>query len=63
MRSVAQPGTRAMGKCLELLTEIAPSVKRAALIFNPDTAPGGRSYYYLRPDQTPGTPCPWRRCN
>jgi putative tryptophan/tyrosine transport system substrate-binding protein len=36
------------GKCLELLTEIAPSVKRAAIIFNPDTAPGGRSYYYLR---------------
>src|SRR5262245_7281425 len=27
------------GKWLELLTEIAPSVKRAAFMFNPDTAP------------------------
>jgi putative tryptophan/tyrosine transport system substrate-binding protein len=33
------------GKWLELLTEIAPGVKRAALMFNPDTAPRGRSYY------------------
>ncbi len=33
------------GKWLELLTEIAPNVKRAAAIFNPDTAPGGGSYY------------------
>jgi putative tryptophan/tyrosine transport system substrate-binding protein len=29
----------------ELLTEIAPNVKRAAAMFNPDTAPGGGSYY------------------
>jgi putative ABC transport system substrate-binding protein len=29
------------GKWLELLTEIAPGVKRAAIMFNPDTAPGG----------------------
>jgi putative ABC transport system substrate-binding protein len=28
------------GKCLELLTEIAPGVKRVAMMFNPDTAPG-----------------------
>jgi putative ABC transport system substrate-binding protein len=28
------------GKWLELLKEIAPTVKRAAMIFNPDTAPG-----------------------
>jgi hypothetical protein len=28
------------GKWLELLTEIAPGIKRAAIIFNPDTAPG-----------------------
>jgi putative ABC transport system substrate-binding protein len=33
------------GKWLELLKEIAPSVKRAAIIFNPDTAPGGGSYF------------------
>ena len=28
------------GKWLELLTQIAPGINRAALIFNPDTAPG-----------------------
>jgi putative tryptophan/tyrosine transport system substrate-binding protein len=33
------------GKWLELLTDVAPSVKRAAAIFNPDTAPYARSYY------------------
>jgi putative ABC transport system substrate-binding protein len=33
------------GKLLELLTEIAPGVKRAAILFNPDTAPGRGSYY------------------
>ena len=33
------------GKLLELLTEIAPSIKRVAIIFNPDTAPGRGSYY------------------
>jgi len=33
------------GKWLELLTEIAPTVKRAAFMFNPDTAPGGGSYH------------------
>jgi putative tryptophan/tyrosine transport system substrate-binding protein len=33
------------GKLLELLTEIAPTVKRAAIIFNPDTAPRGGSYF------------------
>jgi putative ABC transport system substrate-binding protein len=33
------------GKLLELLTEIAPTVKRAAIMFNPDTAPGRGSYY------------------
>jgi putative ABC transport system substrate-binding protein len=31
------------GKRLELLTEIAPGVKRAALMFNPDMASGGGS--------------------
>jgi putative tryptophan/tyrosine transport system substrate-binding protein len=33
------------GKWLELLTQIAPRVKRAAMMFNPDTAPGAGSYY------------------
>ena len=33
------------GKWLELLTEIAPGVKRAAIMFNPDTAPRGGSYF------------------
>jgi len=35
------------GKMLELLTEIAPGLKRVAMLFNPDTAPGG-GVYYLR---------------
>jgi ABC-type uncharacterized transport system substrate-binding protein len=33
------------GKWLELLTEIAPDLKRAAVIFNPETAPGGGTYF------------------
>src|SRR6202521_4009469 len=33
------------GKWVELLTEIAPGVKRVAAMYNPDTAPGGGSYY------------------
>ena len=33
------------GKWLELLRQIAPGVKRAAIMFNPDTAPDGGSYY------------------
>jgi putative ABC transport system substrate-binding protein len=33
------------GKWLQLLTEIAPGIKRAAFMFNPDTAPYARSYY------------------
>jgi putative tryptophan/tyrosine transport system substrate-binding protein len=33
------------GKWLEVLKEIAPDIKRAAIIFNPDTAPAGGSYY------------------
>jgi putative ABC transport system substrate-binding protein len=28
-----------LGKCLELLSEIAPGLKRVAIMFNPDTAP------------------------
>jgi putative tryptophan/tyrosine transport system substrate-binding protein len=33
------------GKLLQLLKEIAPGVKRAAAMFNPDTAPYVRSYF------------------
>jgi putative tryptophan/tyrosine transport system substrate-binding protein len=33
------------GKWLELLTEIAPSIKRATIMFNPDTASYAGSYY------------------
>jgi len=33
------------GKRLELLTEMAPGVKRAAFMFDPDTASGGGSYF------------------
>jgi putative tryptophan/tyrosine transport system substrate-binding protein len=33
------------GKLLGLLTEIAPSITRAAAMFNPDTVAGGGSYY------------------
>jgi putative ABC transport system substrate-binding protein len=33
------------GKWLELLTQIAPRVKRVAMIFNPNTAPGHGQYY------------------
>ena len=30
----------------ELLTEIAPGLRRVAMLFNPDTAPGGGGYYF-----------------
>ena len=33
------------GKWLELLKEIAPSIKRVAFIFDPKSGPGGGSYY------------------
>jgi putative ABC transport system substrate-binding protein len=33
------------GKWLELLKQVAPGVRRAAMIFNPDTAPGHGKYY------------------
>ncbi len=35
-----------VGKWLELLTDIAPGITRAALIFNPETAPSGGDYYF-----------------
>jgi putative ABC transport system substrate-binding protein len=40
---ISQEATMA-GKWLELLTEIAPGVKRVAAMFNPDTAPSGGRY-------------------
>jgi putative tryptophan/tyrosine transport system substrate-binding protein len=33
------------GKWLDLLKEIAPSIKRAAFVFNPDNAPSGGKYF------------------
>jgi putative tryptophan/tyrosine transport system substrate-binding protein len=33
-------------KMLELLMEMASGIKRVAMIFNPDTAPGRGTYYY-----------------
>ena len=33
-------------KMLELLTEIAPGLKRVAMLFNPDTAPAAGTYYF-----------------
>ena len=41
------------GKWLELLMDIAPGVKRAAIMFNPDTAPYARSYYVPRSRRRP----------
>jgi putative ABC transport system substrate-binding protein len=34
-----------VGKELELLKEIAPRLTKVAIMFNPDTAPGGGAYY------------------
>jgi putative ABC transport system substrate-binding protein len=33
------------GKYVELLMEMAPAIKRALVVFNPETAPGGGSYF------------------
>jgi putative ABC transport system substrate-binding protein len=33
------------GKWLELLKEMVPGIKRAAILFNPTTAPGGGAYF------------------
>jgi putative tryptophan/tyrosine transport system substrate-binding protein len=53
--SLARPGgnltgfidleAESVGKWLNLLKEIAPDIKRAAIMFNPDTAPRGGNYY------------------
>jgi putative ABC transport system substrate-binding protein len=54
--SLAHPGGNITGfvhsengigaKMLQLLNQIAPDVKRVAMLFNPDTAPGGGTYYF-----------------
>jgi len=33
-------------KMLQLLMEVAPGLTRVAMLFNPDTAPGGGNYYF-----------------
>lgn len=54
--SLAHPGGNMTGflhsengigaKMLQLLNQIAPGLKRVAMLFNPDTAPGGGAYYF-----------------
>ena len=44
--TIFEPSTA--GKWLETLKEIAPQVSRVALVFNPQTTPGG-GLYFLRP--------------
>jgi putative ABC transport system substrate-binding protein len=34
-----------VGKWLEMLKQVAPGIARAAVIFNPKTAPGGGSFF------------------
>jgi putative tryptophan/tyrosine transport system substrate-binding protein len=43
--SLARPGGRITGLWLEILKEIAPEVVRVGLLFNPQTSPGGGSFY------------------
>ena len=60
--SLARPGGSATGftnniasmagKWVELLKEVAPHVTRIAVMFNPDTAPGGAGSYFLGPLET-----------
>jgi putative tryptophan/tyrosine transport system substrate-binding protein len=57
VKSLARPGGNVtgfanfefsmMGKWLELLKEVAPSVKRVSLLFNPDTAPYAENFLRL----------------
>jgi putative ABC transport system substrate-binding protein len=44
----ANGGSGLASKWLELLKEISPAISRVAVLFNPDAAPGGGTYY-LRP--------------
>jgi putative tryptophan/tyrosine transport system substrate-binding protein len=45
------------GKWLQMLKEIAPRVKRVAIMFNPDTAPGGGASW----DRSKPLPDRWQR--
>src|SRR5271165_5966550 len=55
VRSIPRPGGNITGfsnmeptmagKWLELLVEVAPSIRRVAIMFNPDTATYGRSFF------------------
>ena len=55
VESIARPGSRTtgftnfapsmIGKWLEMLKQVAPGIARAAVIFNPATAPGGGSFF------------------
>ena len=55
VQSLARPGgnmtglmnfeASMMGKWLQLLKEVSPSIARVALLFNPDTAPAGGDYF------------------
>jgi hypothetical protein len=44
-RSFINSEASLIGKQVELLKEIAPRLTRVAIMFNPDTAPGGGAYY------------------
>jgi putative ABC transport system substrate-binding protein len=47
------------GKWVELLNELVPELKRVAMMFNPDTAPGGGSYFVSRfSRKQPSPPAP-----
>jgi putative ABC transport system substrate-binding protein len=55
VKSIARPGGNVTGftnveaslagKWLEILKEISPTIKRVAVIFDPNTSPGGGTYY------------------
>lgn len=56
VKSIARPDGNATGftdteasqagKCLQLLKEMVPLMKRSALLFNPETAPGRGEFFY-----------------
>ena len=49
------------GKWVELLKEIEPRVTRMALLVNPETAPGGGSYF-MGPIDAAAASWAWRAC-
>jgi putative ABC transport system substrate-binding protein len=42
-----------IGKWLEMLKQVAPGITRAAVIFNPKTAPSGGSFFRTRIASSP----------